>query len=107
MMEITRNVIIDLLPLYMADEVSEDSRLLVEKFLRTDPELAAIASQQMTIELADDIPVSLNEEDKMEAYKEARRLMFWRTIIVAFAIAFLVLALLVFAGAVFFFLTPA
>ncbi|MGB3716520.1 MAG: hypothetical protein WA996_19040 [Candidatus Promineifilaceae bacterium] len=106
-MEITRNVIIDLLPLYMAGEVSEDSRLLVEKYLRTDPELAAIASQPMTVELADDIPVSLNEEDKMEAYKEAKRLMFWRTIIVAVVIAFLVLALLAFAGVVWLFLIPA
>ena len=31
----------------------------------------------------------------MEAYKEAKRLMFWRTIIVAFVIAFVLLALVV------------
>jgi hypothetical protein len=39
-MEITRNVILDLLPLYLADEVSDDTRLLVEKYLETNPELA-------------------------------------------------------------------
>ena len=44
-MEITRNVILDLLPLYLADEVSADTRALVEKYLETDPELANIAEQ--------------------------------------------------------------
>ena len=106
-MEITRDVILDLLPLYLAGEASYDTRLLVEKYLETDPELASIAKQPMTIDVTDDIPVSLNEEDEMEAYKEAKRMMFWRTIIVAVVIAFLVLALLAFAGVAFMFLVSA
>ena len=47
-MKITRNVIIDLLPLYMADEVSADTRALVDSYLVTDPELAKIAEQSHT-----------------------------------------------------------
>ena len=42
-MEITRNVIEDLLPLYLADEASADTRMLVGEYLKTDPELADVA----------------------------------------------------------------
>ena len=92
-MEITRNVILDLLPLYLADEASADTRTLVEEFLATDPELAEIAAQSNALELPEDIPVPLTQEDKMEAYIEAKRIMFRRTVIWAVLIAF-VLALL-------------
>ena len=34
---VTRGVILDLLPLYLADEVSTDTRRLVECYLETDP----------------------------------------------------------------------
>ena len=42
-MEIPRNVILDLLPLYIADETSPETRDLVEAYLDHDPELARIA----------------------------------------------------------------
>lgn len=106
-MEITRDVILDLLPLYLAGEASEDTRLLVEEYLGNDPKLADVASQPMTIEIADDISVSLNEEEKMDAYKEAKRLMFWRTIIVAIVISAVIFALLTFAAVAWLFLTSA
>jgi hypothetical protein len=38
-MKVTRDVIVDLLPLYVAGEASVDTRTLVEEFLRQDPEL--------------------------------------------------------------------
>jgi hypothetical protein len=82
-MEVTRNVILDLLPLYLADEASADSRVLVESFLDTDPELAELAKRPELAELPDDIPISLTKEDKMDAYREAKRLMFLRTVILA------------------------
>jgi anti-sigma factor RsiW len=40
-MNISRNVIRDLVPLYLADEASPDTRLLVEEFLSRDATLAA------------------------------------------------------------------
>ena len=86
-MEITRNVILDLMPLYLANEVSADTRALVEKFLETDPELAQIAKQSTAMELPEDIPVPLTEEGKMEAYREAQRLLLRRTVIWAALIA--------------------
>ena len=38
-MNITREIVKDLLPLYAAGEASEESRAAVEEWLRTDPEL--------------------------------------------------------------------
>ena len=87
-MEITRNVILDLLPLYLADEVCADTRALVEAYLESDPELAEVARHTETIDLPADIPVPLTKEDKMEAYREAKRYIFLRTAILAITISF-------------------
>ena len=93
-METTRDVILDLLPLYLADEVSADTRTLVEEYLKTDPELAKIAEQSAAIELPQDAPTPLTKEDRMEAYREAKRLMFLRTVILAVTISFTLLCVL-------------
>ena len=101
MMEITRNVILDLLPLYLADEVSADTRTLVEQYLETDPELARVAERSAALELAPDIPVPLTREDRMEAYREAKRLMFLRNVILAIIISFTILCLMALIPAIF------
>jgi len=72
-MEIPRNVIIDLLPLYLADEVSPETRTLIENILETDQELAKLAQKQKeSLELPLDIPAPLTEEDQIKAYKKSR-----------------------------------
>jgi len=96
-MEITRNVILDLLPLFLADEVSADTRVLVKEYLENDPELADIANQTETMELPKDIPIPLTKEDEMEAYREAKRFIFLRTAILAISITFTVLCVLALA----------
>ena len=78
-MEITRDVILDLLPLYLADEVSADTRALVEKHLEADPELARIA-EQSAAELSKDTPIPLTKEDAMKAYEKANKWMVVRTL---------------------------
>lgn len=93
-MEITRNVILDLMPLYLANEVSADTRALVEKYLETDPGLERIAKQSAAMELSEDIPIPLTEETKMEAYREAKQLLYRRTVIWAVLIAFMILSCL-------------
>lgn len=47
-MEVTRDVIIDLLPLYLAGEASPATRALVDDYLKRDPELAARARERST-----------------------------------------------------------
>jgi len=86
-MEITKNVILDLLPLYLADEISEDTRTLVEKYLDTDKELADLANQSAAMELPGDVPVSLTEEDKMKTYKKTRWLLFLTIVILSILIS--------------------
>ncbi len=96
-MDITRNVILDLLPLYVANEVSADTRALVEKYLEADPELANVAKQLEVMEKPRDIPAPLSQDDKLRAYRQARRQRLLITLIIAGAISvFLVLTLFVF-----------
>jgi len=95
-MEITRNVVLDLLPLYSANELSADTRALVEKYLETDPELANVAKRLTAVEMPGDIPVPLSRDAEMEAYKRARRLRILYTLILAGVISVLVISVLVF-----------
>jgi hypothetical protein len=104
-MQVTRDVILDLLPLYLADEVSADTRLLVQKYLETDPKLARIAAESTELLPEDSVPFTT--EDQMKAYLEAKQLMFrrnltWAIMIglvlaVVLALAFLAAVLLFFA----------
>ena len=80
---ITRNIILDLLPLYLANEVSADTRAFVDKFLETDPQLAKVVRQSIAIEASEDIPVSLSQDDKIKSYKKAKRIITIKTIILA------------------------
>ena len=103
-MEITRNVILDLMPLYLADEASTDTRALVESYLKEDPELADIAKESEAMKLPETESFQLQQEDMMKAYKEAKRYMFWRTVVLAVIISFSTLVLLILGliGAAFF-----
>jgi len=85
-MEITRNVIQDLLPLYLAGEASADTSALVEKYLETDPELAKMAQQAATTGLSE-VPVPLSKEAEMETYQKANQWMVIRTLGLAAIIA--------------------
>lgn len=94
-MEITRNVILDLLPLYLANEVSADTRALIEKYLETDPELAHVVKHSSAA-LPKEIPVPLTQDDKMRAYRKAKRLIILSSLILAGLISIvLVVAILI------------
>ena len=95
-MEITRNVILDLLPLYLANEVSADTRALVEKYLETDPELANVAKKLAPMEKPRDIPAPLSQDDQMIAYRKARRRQFLFAIILAGVLSILAISVLMF-----------
>jgi anti-sigma factor RsiW len=48
-MKITRDVIYDLLPAYFANEVSADTRALIEEFFATDQEFGRMAARFQTL----------------------------------------------------------
>jgi len=92
-MKVTRNVIQDLLPLYLAGEASPDTVALVERYLETDPELAEMAQQATKVSL-DQVPVPLTKEVEMEAYEKAQKWMVIRTIGLAAIIAAVIVSIL-------------
>ena len=95
-MNITRNVILDLLPLYVANEVSADTRALIEKYLETDSELANVAKQLATMEKPKDIPAPISQDDKMIAYRKAKRRQILHAIILAAVLSILAITILAF-----------
>jgi hypothetical protein len=110
---VTRDVILDLLPLYLADEASEDTRQLVEAFLATDTKLARLAGQAAVRPLAkegvamtdldnqldtllDDVdhqldPHMLQEKQNMNSFQRTKRLLFQQNLFLALAIFFTLL----------------
>ena len=105
-MEISRSVILDLLPLYIADEASPETRALVEEYLDTDPELAKIADKLSGAELLDEVPIPITKEHEMEAYQEAKlqQRRYIITLVAVIAIIFLFMMAAALAGL--FFLIP-
>ena len=99
-MEISRNVILDLLPLYIADEASPETRALVEEYLDTDPELEKIADKLSGAELLDEVPIPITKEHEMEAYQEAKlqQRRYIITLVAVIAVIFLFMMAAALAG---------
>ena len=95
-MKITRNVILDLLPLYVANEVSADTRVLIEEYLETDSELANVAKQFDAMEKPGDIPVPRSQDDQIRAYKKVKRRQIIYAIILAGVLSILGISILMF-----------
>jgi len=99
MKEITKDVILDLLPLYLAGEVSEDTATLVKKYLESDPELAGTAKEMAKADSLNKVPIPFRKESAMETYQEAKKWMTIRTLglVVIGAAIFMCTLFLVFA----------
>lgn len=86
-MAVTREVIMDLLPLYLSDEASADSNSLVKEHLQNDPDLAILATQWKA-RLPEPPPAPMNPDAQAMAYREAKRQIANRVITLAAAISF-------------------
>ena len=104
-MEVTREVILDLLPLYLEDEASADTQALVKNYLEHDPDLAQLARQWQE-RLPGPPPSPVRHDAQALAYLEARRQIEIRTIGVATAITAGVVALIALVGYAFFYSSP-
>jgi hypothetical protein len=93
--EITRNIILDLLPMYLANEVSEDTKDLIEKYLETDRELANMVKHSTEMGLPKDIPIPLTRDDNLRAFKRAKRRILLRTVILA-AVTIFIMAIILY-----------
>ncbi len=91
-MDLPRSVITDLLPLYLADEVSQETREFIEQYLQTDEDMASLA-KQAAIDLPAGVPTPLTKEDEMKALEDAKKVVFWRTVFITVLVSFAVAAL--------------
>ncbi|MBI1295010.1 hypothetical protein GC175_08635 [bacterium] len=87
-MQVTRDVITDLLPLYLAGEASDDTNALVEAFLALDADFARLVQAQGEFTLPKLADVSINQEDEMKALQTTQALLRRRGIFMALGIFF-------------------
>ena len=72
-MTLPRDVILDLLPLYLSGDASDTTRALVDEYLRGDPELAARVRAGTTFGIATDSAVAPPPSLEMRALHGTRR----------------------------------
>ena len=84
-MKVTRDVINDLMPLYLADEASTDTRALVEEFLRQDQDLARTVDALRAKPLPE-LAIALRPTQEKEILIMTKRLLRLRGILLGVAI---------------------
>lgn len=89
-MEITREVVTDLLPAYLSGEASADTRNLVEGFLDGDPEFARRVEEKWrrNLEALEVLPPALPPDTEKTAFEQTKRLLQRRSYAFALALAF-------------------
>jgi len=86
-MNVTKEIINDLIPLYVANECSADTRALVEDYLQRNPQQAEELRQIMETSIPKAAPSATNL-DEMRSFREARRHVRRRSWLMGFAIFF-------------------
>jgi len=83
-MNVTRDIVEDLLAVYLAGEASADTRALVDDWLRTDADLARRVEEARRVNLP---PVALPEPSmEKRALVRTRRALRWRAILLGVTI---------------------
>ena len=90
-MNISREVVRDLLTVYLAGDASADTRKLVESYLKTDPELARDVEAARGASLG--LPPTRKPTDEMQALDATRQQLKHRTSTLVVAMIFTVLPL--------------
>jgi hypothetical protein len=86
-MNITKEIINDLIPLYAANECSADTRNLVEEYLEQNPRQADELRRMMETSIPKGV-TSPERLDEVRSFREARRRLRKRSWLMAFAIFF-------------------
>jgi hypothetical protein len=85
-MNITQDVINDLLPLYFSDECSDDTRAIVDEYQKAHPEFAEEMKKISAIPQRPAIPTTRIQGNEMESLQRTKRLIRRRSFFMAFAI---------------------
>ena len=92
-MNVTREVILDLLPVYLAGEASPATRALIEEFMQQDPELAQRIRLQWADNLAKVAPSVLPPDLELRSLRRTRNLLGWQKWLFGLGICFTALSL--------------
>ena len=84
-MKVTRDIINDLLPTYLAGEASADTVALVDEYLHHDLELAGMVATLRSHPLPD-TPFALKPTHEKETLEMTRQLLHWRGILMGLAL---------------------
>lgn len=104
MTQVTKNVILDLLPLYIGNEASADTVALVEAYLDADPDLAELARQMAQANVHQEAPEPRSKEAEMESFEKTKQMLIIRsTLVVSLIAMFLCTAMLVIPLVIWFF----
>ena len=90
-MNITREVIIDLWPVYTAGEASADSRALIEEFLQQDTEFARLLQEKVDEDLLTSTVPLLPPDREAQALNHTKRQLHgwdWSLVFLLFAMQF-------------------
>ena len=93
-MNVTGDVILDVLPLYPAGEASNDTRTLVDEFLLSDPTLARFARTQAPEVALADLPAGLPADHATITLRKTKTLLWLRTLFLGFAVLFSLIPLI-------------
>ena len=91
-MNVTREVILDLFPVYLAGEASPATRALVEEYLKQDPELAKQLRLQMADNFSAALPSELPPDLELRSLRRTRKLLAIQSWLLGLGIAFSAMA---------------
>ncbi len=87
-MNISKDIITDLLPIYYSGECSQDTKSLVEEYLRGNPDFERQARNLSQNPLPEHIPQRLGKNDEIRSLAKAKRSLRLRGSVMALAIFF-------------------
>jgi hypothetical protein len=92
-MNVTREVILDLIPVYLAGEASPATRALIDEYLSQDPELAQRVRTLSADSLATITQTPLSSDIELRSLRRARALIGWQKWLFGLSITFTALSL--------------
>jgi hypothetical protein len=92
-MNVTREVILDLFPLYLSGEASPATKSLVEDYLKQDTELAQKLKLQWADNFAAAVPLQLPPELELRSLRRTRKLLTSQAWLKGFGIGFALIPL--------------
>jgi hypothetical protein len=87
-MTVTRDIILDILPLYFSGQASADTRMLVDEFLAADPDFARMSRRFDQLLTERDPKPTSGDAIERRAFERTRRLLRYRNQMIGFAVGY-------------------